>query len=130
METCAQEKKEYAQEQTKLKWEKDNALKQLKKSQLQLEVLTESARVSRRRHFCPMSLFKPEKNAYGVVILNSTRLHKPFIANVKALPRFKQESLACTKAIRGQTNVISESTSIKFNFCANCAPSVKFTHSV
>ncbi|VDK82675.1 unnamed protein product [Dibothriocephalus latus] len=44
IETCFQEKKELAEIQTKIKWEKDNLLKSLKKSTMQLEVLTESVK--------------------------------------------------------------------------------------
>uniref|UniRef100_A0A5K3FD60 NYD-SP28 domain-containing protein n=1 Tax=Mesocestoides corti TaxID=53468 RepID=A0A5K3FD60_MESCO len=39
LESCSSEKKEFLQEQTKLKWEKDNAMKQLKKCQMQMEIL-------------------------------------------------------------------------------------------
>lgn len=45
-ETFVSEKKETQQEQTKLKYEKDNSVKQLKKSQVQMDIVVESVKVS------------------------------------------------------------------------------------
>lgn len=45
-ETFVSEKKEYQQEQSKLKWEKDSNVKQMKKAQAQLDVYIDSVKAS------------------------------------------------------------------------------------